>query len=491
MIGNAKNPGDLKVGRVLGGGRVKKESPYTLVIKDKRKSVRTAAILEKVINERYYQSEAGKQKGVATAKTDTYLVLKVPPAYHQNQERFFRVVQLLPMVDSPALRVKRIADWSKELLDPKTSGVAALKLEGLGSGAVEGLQAGLKSDNPQVRFFAAESLAYLDDPSGADALADTAIRLPKFRAYALAALAAMDQTAAHIKLRKLMDEADMEVRYGAFNALRTLDPHDPSLGRIRVLDDPKSEEEEAGAGSDSMAVALSSAGRKPRIDDPFALYMVDSEGPPVVHVSRTRRSEIVVFGRNQKLLPPIVLGTGAILLNAGEKNDEIEVSKIVPSRFGDSDVKIRSTLDLGDVIRRVANLGATYPELVTILEAASRQKNLPGSLVVDAVPTSNMDYVAAAIMGKDSAAKKDSNLQRASAQGSQSRFRRMLGFRGRESEETKSVKPAADQASGESKKGQDAAAPSESNLAKTVPDSPTAKSPAPDDPAAHVASQEG
>ena len=104
MIGNAKDPKDAKVGRVLGGGHVKKESPFMLVIKEKRKSIRTAAILEKVISERFHLSEAGRQKGVATAKTDGFLVLRVPPSYHQNQERFFRVLQLLPMVDTPALR---------------------------------------------------------------------------------------------------------------------------------------------------------------------------------------------------------------------------------------------------------------------------------------------------------------------------------------------------------------------------------------------------
>ena len=63
MIGNAKNPNDPKVGRVLGGGRVKKESPYMLIIKDKRKSIRTAQILERVVNERFHQSEAGHAKG--------------------------------------------------------------------------------------------------------------------------------------------------------------------------------------------------------------------------------------------------------------------------------------------------------------------------------------------------------------------------------------------------------------------------------------------
>ncbi|HKM56007.1 MAG TPA: flagellar basal body P-ring protein FlgI [Isosphaeraceae bacterium] len=426
MIGNAKDPKDAKVGRVLGGGHVKKESPFMLVIKEKRKSIRTAAILEKVISERFHQSEAGRQKGVATAKTDGFLVLRVPPSYHQNQERFFRVVQLLPMVDTPALRAARVAVWSKELHDPKTSGVAALKLEGLGTSALDSLQEGLKSPHPQVRYFAAESLAYLNEPAGSEVLAQTAIAMPQFRAYALAALASMDQPAAHVKLRKLMDETDIEVRYGAFNALRTLDPQDPSLGRVRVLDDPRGEEEQADEASDSMAITLSSASRRPRADDPFAFYVVDSEGPPVVHVSRTRRSEVVVFGQTQKLLPPIVLGTGAILLNAADKDDKVEISKIVPSKFGDSDVKLRTSLDLAEVIRQIANLGATYPDLVAILEAANRQRNLPGTLVVDAVPSSNVDYLQAAILGKDTTSTVDPGVRQASAQPT-SPLRRLLG----------------------------------------------------------------
>lgn len=440
MIGNSKDPNNPKAGRVLGGGRVKKEFPYTLVIKDKRKSIRTAAILERVVNGRFHQSEAGKQKGAATAKTDSYLVLNVPPSYHQNQERFFRVVQLLPMIDTPDLRDQRTKAWAKELLDPRTSGVAAMRLEGLAASGTEALESALKSPDEKVRFFAAEALAYLDNPAGADALGETAIKLPEFRAYALAALAAMDQPAAHMKLRQLMDATELQVRYGAFNALRTLDPRDPSLGQVRVLDDPSSEEDEPDESPDAMAIALASAARRPRAEDPFALYIVDSEGPPVVHVSRSRRSEVVIFGRNQKLLPPIVLGSGAILLNAADKDEEIEISKIVPSKFGDSDVKLRTSLELGEVIRRAANMGATYPEIVSILESADRQKNLPGVLVVDAVPTSNPAYLQAAIFGKDPRAKSDPSLERASTQGS--RLRRLFSFRNREPVGTVASKPA-------------------------------------------------
>ena len=126
-----------------------------------------------------------------------------------------------------------------------------------------------------------------------------------------------------MKLRKLMDEPEIELRYGAFNALRTLDPNDPFLGQVRVIDEPKRSDDDEP--SDSMAVAIRRPAR--RREDPFSLYIVDSEGPALIHVSRSRRSEIVVFGRDQRLLPPIVLDTGSIFLNAAESDDKLELEQ--------------------------------------------------------------------------------------------------------------------------------------------------------------------
>jgi flagellar basal body P-ring protein FlgI len=444
MIGTLAKPNDPKVGRVLGGGRVKKAYPNTLVIKENRESYRASKMLETVINERFHQFEDGHQKGVATAKTPSYLELKVPTLYHQNQDHFFRVVQHLQMIDNPELRTQRIATWGKELADPTTAGAAALKLEGLGSSAIDVLKEGLKSANAQVRFFSAESLAYLDDTAGVDALGETVIEQPGFRAYALAALAAMDQSAAHLKLRKLMDHSDIEIRYGAFNALRTGDPHDPFLGLVRVLDQPKVEQEEDDDSPDAMAIAIVRASRRRRTqpEDPFALYVVDSEGPPLVHVSRSRRSEIVIFGQQQKLLPPVVLGAGQVLLNAAESDEKIEVSKIVASNFGDADIKTTTSLDLAEVVRKTANLGATYPEIVAILEAALRQKNLPGDLVVDAVPAANRIYTEA-ILGKDTTAKRDTSVKQTSGAATKPSRRWFFGFLGRSSDSQDDDPPAA------------------------------------------------
>ena len=181
MVGTPARPKDLKVGRVLGGGRVKRDYNYTLVIRESRESFHTAKLLEDVINARFHQMEHGHQKGMATGKNSRFLVLKVPELYHQNQARYFQVVQALPVIDRPELRVRRLADWGKELLNPLTAGVAALKLEALGNGSVEVLKQGLKSSDDQVRFFAAEALAYLNETAGVETLGETAIRKPEFR----------------------------------------------------------------------------------------------------------------------------------------------------------------------------------------------------------------------------------------------------------------------------------------------------------------------
>ena len=425
MTGNDKEPGNFKLGRVLGGGRVKKEIPYQLILNENRQSFRVSKLLETVVNQRFPQSQGMNQKGSAEAKTDRVLVLKVPQVYHENQERFFRIVKLLPVVDTPEQRTRRLAVWQKQLLDPKTAGVASLRLEGIGITAADTLKTALVSPNAQVRFFAAESLAYLNDPEGAEMLGQAVIGQPEFRAYALAALGSMDQPASHMKLRKLMDDPDGEIRYGAFNALRILSPDDPFLGQVPVLDDPKPADDEDVTAPDSMAVALTRATNRRRPVDPFSLYLVDCEGPPMVHLARTRRCEIVVFGRGQTLLTPLVLGTGPFLLNASEGDESIKLTKIVPSRYGEQDQKVECTLGLGDVIREAATMGASYPEIVTVLQAAERQKNLSGPLVIDALPGTSPVYDQAVVAGKDTT-KKDDALKRTSGEPDSPPKRRTL-----------------------------------------------------------------
>lgn len=434
----SSQPRDPRKGRVLGGSRAKKDLPYTMVLKEDRQGYRPADMLQKVVNLRFHQRKGIEQVGMATAKSPEYLVLNVPRVYHHNQYRYFQIIERLPMVDSPELRARRQEQWTKELLDPKTSGQAALRLEGIGRNASGALQTGLQSQDQQVRFFAAEALAYLGDPAGVDVLAEAATNQSAFRAFALAALAAMDDSASALRLRALMSQPDPSLRYGAFNALRTMDEYDPFLGRVAVLNEPKVEE----PPDDMTALRLHSAPRRSRErpEDPFALYVVDCDGPPMVHVARTRRCEIVLFGQDQRLLLPAVLGgTGPILLNATANDREVEISRIGAVSPDRPDVKITCRPDLSAIIRGMAELGATYPDVLAVLQMAERQKNLEGPVVVDAVPSAVDLYDAAQLAGVDAAkakaemeaAKADPSVGKASAEQAEapSRFRIFERFR--------------------------------------------------------------
>jgi len=381
--------------------------------------------LERTVNLRFFNSSHIDQKGMAKAVTDQYLVLNVPKIYHHNQWRYFQVLEKLPMIDTLELRAQRQAKWGKELLDPKTAGMACIKLEGMGRNSTEILKTGLPSDNAQVRFFAAESLAYLGDASGVDVLADATVNRSEFRAYAFAALAALDEPASQLRLRELMGNADPKVRYGAFNALRIIDRHDPSLGHVRLIHDAEAERQRE-AEDDLMAMSIGPVAprrRTAKLDDPFDLYIVDCDGPPLIHVTNTRRCEIVVFGRGQKLLTPVVLGGGGpILLNAGVGDEMIYLSRIGSDDPDSPDLRASCPPDLGTVIQEAANMGATYPDVVGILKAAERQRNLSGPLVVDAVPVPEADYDQAQIAGVDATdtPKKDDALQRTGAEADDS-----------------------------------------------------------------------
>lgn len=413
LAGSAAEPTDPKRGRVLGGGRSRVAIPYILLIKEKHQSGRTAKLLEDRVNFRFHQREPGGQAGMATAKRDTYLELRVPQRYHQNQLRYLQLIKAIRLSDTPELAQQRIDAWSKELMDPLKAGATAIRLEALGKNSIPILTSALGSPDFQVRFFAAEALAYLDDAAGSDVLAEAVRLRPEFRLHALAALAATTEPAAGVRLRELMDEADPQVRYGAFDALRTADPSDPALGRTRVVVAEKPEEDPYALQTGADAPIRR---RTEPVQDPFDLYVVDSQGPPMVHVTRSRRCEIVLFGVDQKLMPPAVLGgTGPILINASSTDARIEVTRLESSKAGLIEQSMSSSPDLVSVIRTVARLGATYPQIVAILEAAQKQKNLGGPLLADAMPADSSGYDEAQIFGAD-IAKKDPDLRTAGAE---------------------------------------------------------------------------
>lgn len=346
-------------GRILGGGVALKGRDLGLVIAQDHQSIRMSTTISKAIGDRFQTYDGGRKIGVAEAKTEEFVSLKMHPRYKDNLKRFVRVVRSLPLKETPSELMERLTLLESQLLDPITAPSAALRLEAIGNdSAVERLMKGIESTDPEVRFYAAEALAYLDKTEGVPVLADVARDEPAFRANALTALSAMDDVMAYDSLRSLLASESAETRYGAFRALWAMNPNDPMLG-------------------------------KDRLGGKFGYHLLDPGGPPMVHATRSGRPELVLFGGDQEFQLPLVLDAGPDILVNGLSGDEVTVSRF---RAGESTLKRTVTTSVDAVIRAIVEVGGDYPDVVQALQQAKQDGALKGRFRVDAIPDSRREY---------------------------------------------------------------------------------------------------
>ena len=198
-----EDPAIATHGVVLGGGVVTKSRSLGLVINHEYKSVRLSQAIANAVNHRFYTYVEGRKQGVANPKTDEFIDLITHPRYKDNVGRYMRVLRNVAVSESPGELQARLSLLEHQLADPLTAANAAIRLEAIGSEqAIQVLTQGAASADPEVRFYAAEALAYLDQTAGVGPLADVARNEPAFRVNALAAPSAMDDVIAYDSLRE-------------------------------------------------------------------------------------------------------------------------------------------------------------------------------------------------------------------------------------------------------------------------------------------------
>ncbi|TWT48607.1 flagellar basal body P-ring protein FlgI [Botrimarina hoheduenensis] len=349
-------------GRVLSGGVSLRTRDLGLIVGNNHVSVRMTQSIAKAVNERFQAYERGRQIGVAEAKNDEFIKLRVHPRYKDNVGRYVRVVRSIALQETATARIERAQLLSKQLLDPLTTSRAALRLEAIGGElAIAPLLKGLESKDLEVRFYSAEALAYLDQTAGVKALAEAARDEPALRVHALAALSAMDDVNAYDSLRLLLSSKSAETRYGAFRALRAMNAGDPLI-------------------------------RGEELGGQFGFHVLDIEGPKMVHVTRSRRPEIVLFGAGQQFELPMVLDAGTEILINGMTHNEVVVTRITA---GEAETKRRVvSADVEEVIRAIVELGGVYPDVVQALQQAKNSGALPSRFRVDAIPRAGREMEA-------------------------------------------------------------------------------------------------
>ena len=345
-------------GRVLSGGVATKSRNLGLVLDHDRQSIRLSQKVGKAINKRFHTYIDGQKRGVATPKTDEFIEIVLHPRYKDNVNRYMRVVRSIAINETLQQRQTRLQLLKTQLLDPVTSATAALRLEAIsGEEAVAALREGLTSDDPEVRFYAAEALAYLDETDAVEILTQVAREEPAFRVNALAALSAMDDGAAYDQLRTLLGVKSAETRYGAFRAMTSMAPRDALV-----------------RGEDMKGM--------------FTFHVLNVPGPAMIHATSSHRPEIVLFGTKHELQLPLVLDAGPKILVNGLSGGEIKVSQ-----FGASTQQRVVSTDVSAVIRAVVELGGTYPDVVQMLQQAKDSGALSSRFRVNALPEGGREFL--------------------------------------------------------------------------------------------------
>ncbi len=356
---SSKDPVLARQGRILGGGIATKDRKLGLVINNEQQSIRLSQGIGKAINKRFYSYVDGQQRGMSTPKTDEFIELDLHPRYKDNVGRYMRVVRNIAINETPSQLQARLELLKKQLVDPVTAADAAIRLEAIGDDEARAvLIAGIKTDDPEVRFYAAEALAYLDATEAVEPLAYVAREEPAFRVHALAALSAMDDGAAYDGLRSLLGVKSAETRYGAFRAMTAMAPSDSLL---------QGEE----------------------LNGKFKLHLLDMGGDPLIHVTSSHRPEIVFFGLDHELKLPLVLDAGPNILVNGLSGGQVKVSN-----FGETTQQRIVSTNVEDVIRAIVDLGGTYPDVVQMLQQAKQTGAMESRFRVNALPETGRELIA-------------------------------------------------------------------------------------------------
>jgi hypothetical protein len=335
-----------------------REHPLALVMnRDSQRAALAGLVVDRVNNLFLPGVPTADDAKPASMAQPNVVALRVPSIYRQNIPRYLRVVRFIPLLEAePPADGKEKKPYrqrlAEDLLDPAKTVEVALRLEALGVRSVPTLRAGLESKHPLVRFTSAESLAYLGHPSCAEELGRAA-RHPLFRAYALTALASLRESSCQQQLAELTETApDDETRYGAFRALLTLNPGHPAVAGEKV------------GGS-------------------FFLHKVAPEGGPMVHLSTTRRAEVVLFGRTPALKPPFSLLAGEFTVTAEAGDVRCTLSR-TPLR-GTVDRK-EVGLEVETVLREMTEMGGQYADVLALLQQAGAVSAVSCRVRLDALP---------------------------------------------------------------------------------------------------------
>ena len=345
-------------GIIPGGGIAAADRDMGLKLTGETIHPKMTTEIARAINKRFTVVGRDGRLGAAEAKTDRIVNLLVPDKYRLNVGRYIHVLRNLAYSETANARVNRMELLEQLMASPADAEVAAFRLEAMGRDGQPALKRALSNPDAEVQFHAAQALAYQDQSDGTEVLKLAARDEPAFRALALTALATLDSSAADEALKELLNMPSAETRYGAFFALRAKPSQTPEI-----------------AGD--------------WVGDSFYLHEIESNADPMLHFSKAKRAEIVVFDGEQTVSKDF-LYVGSGLTVRAINPDTLRISRY---RRDGSDSRKQCSTRVIDLITALANEGVGYGEMLKMFREAKQSESLNSRLVVHAMPRSDRDYV--------------------------------------------------------------------------------------------------
>lgn len=347
-------------GRILSGGRVQVTRNLGLILRPEYQHAKMSKAIADAINRRLFFFDGTTRRGIATAMEDDFIEIEVHPRYRDNVPRMMQVIHAIGIKAEISGKQERLLELAQKLETPETAADAALQLEALGESAVPTLLQGLKSNNPELRFYAAEALAYLDRIESIEPLENAAREVAAFRYPSLIALQGIEQQLAIDALKRLMDEQSLETRYGAFCSIRRRIDGKPALGGSPL--------------------------------GPLTLYEIPSQGTPAVVISIREEPEVVLMGDLKPIeISSFLMLPGGIMIKPDPKHPE-ELLRISRFKPGEQDRRVVVSSSLDDVIAGVVQVGGCYGDVITMLREAKNQKLLVDQLAINPLPAPVRTY---------------------------------------------------------------------------------------------------
>jgi len=313
---DGKKTGDPRVGRVLGGGKALKTRSFQLSLYNP--SARTADQLVRTVNTRFIGAAKGNRD---PGRVD----LQVPKEYQNDKAHFLDLVGGLYMREGGSVRDQRVEELVALVRSGEDVDRVALCVESFGPSVAPRLHTLCDDPSEAVRFYVGRTLAGIQDGRAVSVL-DPIVMNDKseFQEAAVEALGKLRSGAGLGVLSRALNTKSARVRVAAWQAMLEVAPQSTVVRRF---------------------------------EDKFSLSVVPSRGDPFIYVARTLRPHIAIFG-GAKIQAPVLAETARVTASVVAGSDKVRLI----TRRGGVDVHIDATLDLRDIIEKMATPSWPKPD---------------------------------------------------------------------------------------------------------------------------------